>query len=90
MPPGLMIDADAVSLKLACSTRRRVAVFGFSVQFRADDVAVEISLNCLELLLSSANEYGKIRKENYVVFTNEMSNEYYSLQTFPWRTSSRT
>ena len=66
------------------------------MQFRADDVAVEIPLNCLELLPSLANEYGKIRKENYVVFTNEMSNEYYSLhnvtsyKTFPWRTSSRT
>ncbi len=49
------------------------------MQFCADDVAVKILLNCLKLLLSSANKYGKIRKESYVVFTNEMSNEYYSL-----------
>jgi len=37
-----------------------------------------IPVGCLNLLAASANQYQKLRKENYFVFTDGMSNGYYS------------
>eukprot|EP00579_Thalassiosira_antarctica_P008175 CAMPEP_0201902776 /NCGR_PEP_ID=MMETSP0902-20130614/55129_1 /ASSEMBLY_ACC=CAM_ASM_000551 /TAXON_ID=420261 /ORGANISM="Thalassiosira antarctica, Strain CCMP982" /LENGTH=500 /DNA_ID=CAMNT_0048436793 /DNA_START=203 /DNA_END=1705 /DNA_ORIENTATION=+ len=43
-----------------------------------DSVTVQIPADCLNLLAASANEYGDLKKENYFVFTDGMSNGYYS------------
>lgn len=43
-----------------------------------DTTTVQIQLDCLNLLAATANKDGKLGKENYFVFTDSMSNGYYS------------
>jgi len=43
-----------------------------------DTTTVQITLDCLNLLAATANEDGKLGKENYFFFTDGMSNGYYS------------
>ena len=40
----------------------------------------KIPWRCLNLLTSSATEYGMLRKENYFVLTNGMSNSFYTFR----------
>ncbi len=41
-----------------------------------DGAADDIPSDCMELLAASANQYGKLKKENYFIFTDGMSNGY--------------
>lgn len=47
-------------------------------RIKSPTTLVDIPQNCLNLLAASANNNDIIKKEGYYVFTNGMSNEYYS------------
>jgi len=43
-----------------------------------DTATVLVPTDCLDLLLSSANEFGKVKKDGYFAFTDSMSNGWYT------------
>jgi len=66
---------DVVSMR---SLQEKLDVTNNSTDRAIDTTTVQIPTDCLNLLAATANENQKLKKANFFVFTDSMSNGYYS------------
>mmetsp|Transcript_24623 Transcript_24623/g.53356 ORF Transcript_24623/g.53356 Transcript_24623/m.53356 type:complete len:539 (+) Transcript_24623:197-1813(+) len=74
-------DADIITNNVTNSTNSTNSTSSTNTTNTTDattTVLVQIPTDCLNLLAATANENQKLKKENYFVFTDSMSNGYFS------------